>query len=475
MSCPRGEVEEEVLKRVRPSSEEREKAERIWRFVRERLEDVLKARGVNAEVTLQGSLAKDTWLSGDLDIDVFVLFPREWRDRLEGAKELFKEAFRGLPVEERYAAHPYIRVMVEDVWVDVVPALKVPRGSEAETAVDRTPFHTEYVRSRLSEEQKDEVRLLKQFLHGIGVYGAEIAVQGFSGYLAELLIIAFGCFRRVLEKASHWKPPIVIDIEGHYGGVVERLVERFRDNPLIVVDPVDPRRNVAAAVSTRSLAWFVAASRLYLRSPSIYYFWPPEPHLEPHYLLRMAGERAWRIVLAVYEMSGEAPDVAWGMVKAAARRMQSMLEERGVRVIDGEGVYCEDGGLGVVMLELEEYPGPRLRLHVGPDAWSGERLERFILKSVERGDVGPWVSSDARFYSLREKRIDLREAAVKAKPKRGVLRGVWLLGDAILEGVVDEGFCRGASRRVYEFIAKRPVWLEAVAGQLRSPQLQKAS
>ena len=475
MTCPRGRIEEEVLKRIRPSREEREKAERIWRLVRERLEDALRRKGVDAEVTLQGSLAKDTWLSGDLDIDVFVLFPRSWRSRLDDAKELFKEAFRGFPVEERYAAHPYIRVLVEDVWVDIVPALRVASGAEAETAVDRTPFHTEYVKRRLDEEQRDEVRLLKRFLHGIGVYGAEIAVQGFSGYLAELLIAAFGCFRTVLEKAAQWKPPIVIDLEGHYGGVVERVLERFRDQPLIVVDPVDPRRNVAAAVSVRSLALFVIASRLYLRQPSLVYFWPPEPRLEPHLVLRGAGERAWRIIVAAYDLHGEPPDVAWGLVRAAARRAKSLLEERGVHVIDFDGVYCEGEGLGLILVEVEDYPGPLLRLHVGPDAWSGERAERFILKSIERGDVGPWVGGEGRLYSLREKTIGLREVAVRARPKKGSVRGVWLLGDAVLEGVFHEGFCLNAARRIYEFIAKKPVWLEALAAQLRSPQLQKAS
>ena len=465
------------MKRIRPSLEERRKAERIWRFVRERLEDVLKRRGVDAEVTLQGSVAKDTWLSGDLDIDVFVLFPREWRGRLDDAKELFKEAFRGLPVEERYAAHPYIRVLVEDVWVDVVPALRVESGSKAETAVDRTPFHTLYVKSRLSEEQKDEVRLLKRFLRGIGVYGAEIAVQGFSGYLAELLVAAFGCFRTVLEKASQWKPPIVIDLEGHYGGVVEKLLERFKEHPLIVVDPVDPRRNVAAAVSLRSLAWFVVASRLYLFKPSLVYFWPPEPKLDPHRLLYTSGERAWKTILIAYEVPSVSADIAWGMAKAASRRVRSMLEERGFEVVENEGFYCEEEGLVLVMVELEDYPGARLKLHLGPDAWSGERVERFILRVLERGDTGPWLTSDARLYSLRERRMELRRIAVNAGPKKGRLKGVWVLGDALLEGIISEGFCASAARQLYEFIVRRPVWLEAVSRelQLRSPQLQNAS
>ncbi len=37
--------------------------------------------------------------------------------------------------------------------------------------------------------------------------------------------------------------------------------------PLIVVDPVDPHRNVAAALSLQTLSEFVVASRNYLEKP----------------------------------------------------------------------------------------------------------------------------------------------------------------------------------------------------------------
>ncbi|NIS30872.1 MAG: tRNA CCA-pyrophosphorylase, partial [Actinobacteria bacterium] len=54
---------------------------------------------------------------------------------------------------------------------------------------DRTPFHAAYVEGRLNDELAAEVRVLKQLLEGIGVYGSDLKTRGFSGYLTELLVL----------------------------------------------------------------------------------------------------------------------------------------------------------------------------------------------------------------------------------------------------------------------------------------------
>jgi tRNA adenylyltransferase (EC 2.7.7.25) len=62
--------------------------------------------------------------------------------------------------------------------------------------------------SNLHREQKDEVRLLKKFMKGIGVYGAEIKVKGFSGYVAELLVYFYDSFRNVLPPRRAGSPQL---------------------------------------------------------------------------------------------------------------------------------------------------------------------------------------------------------------------------------------------------------------------------
>ena len=93
--------------------------------------------------------------------------------------------------EESYAEHPYIRGYYKNYKIEIVPCYKIEKASQKLSAVDRTPLHTQFIKENLKENQKKEVRLLKQFLIGIDWYGAEADVEGFSGYLCEILILTF--------------------------------------------------------------------------------------------------------------------------------------------------------------------------------------------------------------------------------------------------------------------------------------------
>ena len=163
--------------------------------------------------------------------------------------------------------------VIDDVWVNIVPCFKVKVGKWI-SATDRTPFHTDYIKSYLDDNLVKEVRLLKRFMKGINVYGAEIKVGGFSGYLCELLVLNYGSFLNVLSSVSNWKKRTIIDYEGHYKGN-NKIKEKFVE-PLIIVDPVDKERNVAAAVRKERYNDFVAASRAFLKSPHLNFFYPPE-------------------------------------------------------------------------------------------------------------------------------------------------------------------------------------------------------
>ena len=61
---------------------------------------------------------------------------------------------------------------------------------------------------------------------------------------------------------------MIIDLEKH--GAKEF------DEPLVVIDPVDPRRNVAAAVSLDRMVEFVEIARGYLDAPSDLFFAIPD-------------------------------------------------------------------------------------------------------------------------------------------------------------------------------------------------------
>ena len=92
----------EILKRVRPDEKERERVSAVASLVYERVERVVRELGLPARVEYEGSFIKDTWLSGDVDLDLFVIFDRGFPE------EEFEKA--GLEVGRRCdcAAWPFV-------------------------------------------------------------------------------------------------------------------------------------------------------------------------------------------------------------------------------------------------------------------------------------------------------------------------------------------------------------------------------
>ncbi|NIA11056.1 MAG: CCA tRNA nucleotidyltransferase, partial [Nitrospiraceae bacterium] len=258
------EIEREVLSRVIPSADEEKEilqaVEELKNKITERIDNL------EAKVMLVGSIAKGTYLKNSLDIDLFILFPPRYsKDEIkEHTLSIGKEILQKWKVQ--YAEHPYIRGVYRGYDVDIVPCYEVSHPSEKMSAVDRTPFHTEYIRKNL--RNRNEVRLLKQFLKGIGCYGAEAKVQGFSGYLAELLVIKYGSFGGVLKNAREWKGRVILSL-------TDNNSNDFPEN-FVFIDPVDSSRNVAAALSPERLKFFIFAAGEYLKNPKTEFFFPKD-------------------------------------------------------------------------------------------------------------------------------------------------------------------------------------------------------
>src|SRR3989449_473357 len=193
-----------VLARIRPTPDEEARIEKLVREILDRLRSTLRSKGWEAKPFLAGSVAKGTHLTGT-EIDVFVAFPPDLprADLEERGLALGKILEKGT---HRYAEHPYTRGWYGGFEVEIVPCYRITDATQRMSAVDRTPLHVDYVLGRVKEGQTDEIRLLKAWAEGIGVYGAEAKILGFSGYLCELLVLKYGTFRGVLEASLSWRP-----------------------------------------------------------------------------------------------------------------------------------------------------------------------------------------------------------------------------------------------------------------------------
>ncbi|MEM3359081.1 MAG: CCA tRNA nucleotidyltransferase [Metallosphaera sp.] len=365
------EIVTDVLSRIKPDDRDKKRIEESVSVVTSRLKDM--------NVEIHGSFRKGTWLKGDTDVDLFVFFPKEvGKDYLskDGLREIL-ERLKGLDVKLAYAEHPYVIVNVNNVEVDVVPALKVENGSQAITAVDRTPFHTGYVTSKLTEEGMDQVRLLKRFMKGIGVYGAEIKISGFSGYVSELLVIYYGSFLNVLRSSSSWRPPVELVLEGK---------SRDFDSPLMIPDPVDPKRNAAAAVSLKSIALFSLASRFFLREPSMEFFYPSSPQDR-----EILGD----VLVTELKVDQYVDDVLWGQIRRSVERMRANLTNSGFDVIDIG--WCEDDTIKI-FVQVESSEIGKYYLDQGPPFYLDSSIE------FMNSNYHVWVGNDGRLYAIKKRK-----------------------------------------------------------------------
>ncbi|MEM1611374.1 MAG: CCA tRNA nucleotidyltransferase [Sulfolobales archaeon] len=454
-------VAEEVLNRIRPREDELREAYRVYRIIRERLERAFPQDLFSIE--LYGSIAKGTAISGDLDLDIFILTPREYgREWIrENFLRLAKDALGDIPYEERYAEHPYLRAKPGSIEADIVPALKISRASEAMTAADRTPFHTEYVRKMLSEEGKDHVRLLKKFMKGVGVYGAEIRVGGFSGYVAELLVITYGGFLEVIERASRWRPPVVIIPPGC--DISESDARRlFKGSPFILPDPVDSRRNAGAAVTLKTLSEFIVASKLYLANPSQRFFEPPEVDdamVESSF--ESLRKRGTCVVILTLRLRRSAPDNIWGEIKSLSKRIYNRLRSERYPVLRRSEYWDEEGEEALIALELLSCnPSEPIQVE-GPPAWLENSLE-FIEKQLI-GGWGFWVDDSGRLEGVRRRSYasveDLirRLLAMETMPRD--IEGVIDISTDIIKIYRMLKDRKGLRKWIYSFLTLKPIYI----------------
>jgi tRNA nucleotidyltransferase (CCA-adding enzyme) len=338
-----------------------------------------------------GSAARETFLSDRLDIDLFLLFPMELSDeRLRDEGLALGRDVLSKPTT-RYAEHPYLRGTFDDFTVDAVPGFAVADPSHPRSPVDRTPFHQEYLAARETPALVAEVRLAKQFLRTLGVYGSEARTEGFSGYLLELLVLEFGSFRGLLRAARGWTVPVRLTPG-------EREPPRLpEDVALVLADPVDPHRNVASALSRRNLGAVIVSARSYLERPARGWFEPrparPMPKAEA---LGKVQQRASHVTVIRLARPDLVDDTLYPQLRRAERAITDELVRGGFPVL-GSASAADPQGL-VVAVELVERSRPAVKVHAGPPAGLDRAGDFLSVWPADRAGVlqGPYVRPDGR-------------------------------------------------------------------------------
>jgi tRNA nucleotidyltransferase (CCA-adding enzyme) len=252
----------------------------------------------------------------------------------------------------------------------------------------------------MKEDVKDEVILLKAFMKGIGVYGAELRINGFSGYLCELLILHYGSFEKALRNALRWGTQEAIDTEGYYSDL--ETVKKVYVEPLILIDPIDPTRNVAAAVSSDRIAILKGAAEAFLKHPSTKFFKPetlvPMSVNQLRALMNSRGTDTLFIFIPFHKISS---DIVWGELGKSLKAIKKLLDSNDFTALNS-GIWSDEEKEAIMAIELASANLPSVKPHQGPAA-GDKNQEKFLDKHVQNDKTlaGPWIKEGKWFVELK--------------------------------------------------------------------------
>jgi len=331
-----------------------------------------------------GSFAKGTWLSKDADVDIFVKFKKSTSEENfeKNSKKIGFDSLKKYSPYVRYSEHPYVEAKIKDTKINVVPFYDVKLG-EWKSAADRSPYHTKFMKKSLTPKMQNEVRILKTFLKSNGIYGAEIAKQGFSGYISEVLILNFKSFENTIKSISEIKE----------NQIIGKATKKF-DTSIVIIDPIDSNRNLAAAISDENIAKFVLISRVFREKPKLVLFQNKKSKISKKY---------WNNLLVIkFDYKPRSPDVIWGQIKRATTSLSTQLELGGFTVLRSKA-HSDQIKEAYLLFFLESTKISDTYSKNGPEFFRESSSKSFISKNLKNSEL-MWIENNGKVISLEKRK-----------------------------------------------------------------------
>ncbi|TLY05292.1 MAG: CCA tRNA nucleotidyltransferase [Thaumarchaeota archaeon] len=365
-----------------PTKQEEEKMKTLSDFLLKLVKDEVAKHSEVVSVELGGSYAKGTWLRGQMDLDIFVKMKKETDEKTfeEIGKKIGFSSMKKFKPYVRYSEHPYVEAEVKGVRVNVVPSYDVEHGNW-KSAADRSSFHTRFILETFDQTKKNEVRLLKKFLKGMDIYGAEIAKEGFGGYVAEVLVHHYGSFANVLEAAANFTS----------GQIIGNPTKKFETN-LILIDPIDSNRNLGTAISTQNIGRFMLSARVFLKKPSLVFFTGTK--LIPN------TKNLKNTIIVKFNYKWRSPDIIWGQAKRGATALSGQLELAGFQVLR-KSVITDEKSEAAMLFLLRSPVIEKFMVKNGPQIYRRSDSDNFIAANSK--NMLTWIDDDGKILSMKER------------------------------------------------------------------------
>ena len=406
-----------------PNHTQRKKVDKIANQVFSLVNQVAEKQKSVVSVHFGGSYAKETWTPEKIDIDIFVKFKKTTTEKNFETigKKIGFDSLKKFKPYVRYSEHPFVEANIDGVGVNIVPCYDIKKG-EWKSAADRSTFHTEFMSEKLTGSMKDDIRVLKCFLKINGMYGAEIAKQGFSGYVCEVLVYYLGSFENVLKKISK------LDNNQMIGESPRRF-----ESPIVIIDPIDRNRNLGAAISIQNVTNFVLIARNFLKKNSISYF-------KQKSKIRIPKELAKNTLVVNFKYKKRSEDIIYGQIKRASNSIESQLVKEGFNVLRNDALVYDQDKASLLFL-LESLTISKNEIRVGPEVFSDDFSSKFIDINSKKSKL-MWADKNGKLQSLQTRRYENAKSFLSDLIKNRIgesgipkgLRGDFRIGFKITSG-----------------------------------------
>jgi len=356
---------EQAKKLAIPTKAEQAKVNVLVKEILQKVSSEMKKQNLKAKIIVGGSVAKGTWLPGISDIDFFIIFNYEqFSDRSTDISDFAEKVLmKTFPKLRRLrGSRDYFSASHNGYSFEFVPVLDISKKQQARNITDFSPLHIQWVTR--NAKIKDDVRLAKQFMKAAGVYGAESYIAGFSGHAADLLVAYCGTFERFIKNVASWQDKIIIDLSKKYKDkkeILQILNPSKKTGPLILIDPVEPERNAAAALGKDKFNLLKKSCKMFLKNPSIEFF--KEKHVTVDALIARKGKR--KLIVLEACPPKDKPDIVGAIMKTIFEKLQKSFAENDFKILE-LGWHFNKKTL--FWFYFDAKPLPAKKLHLGPPA-----------------------------------------------------------------------------------------------------------
>ena len=422
----------QATKLCTPTKEEQTKVAQIIKEVETKVNSALKKSKIAAKCSVGGSVARGTWLPGVSDVDFFILFDYEkYKGEHQFLSDVAEKVLKKLfaRVQRLHGSRDYFNaelcsadfatqsnVNYKNYILEFVPVLEISELSDALNLTDYSPLHVYWVRDRVKANRKlqIEIRLAKQFFKANEVYGAESYIAGFSGHATEILTIYYGSFMRLLKNAVEWKHGDIVDVNKNYKNpnqIFNAVNESKLQSPIIVIDPVEPTRNAAAALGEEKFGLLKKAAKRFLANSSLDFFKIKAFDIKS--LKQKSGRKLF--VLQATPLRGKEDVVGCKLLKQFSE-FQKEIEHSGFKIMQS-GWHWPGKGPATFWIYLPAKPLPKERVVEGAPAKVQEKFIKQFKKKWKKAYL-----AKGRYWAKESVKLRDPADAVKMSAKQFKLR-----------------------------------------------------